>query len=100
MKYMSEENINFSTRDLYLAASFISLGLEVINIDFQIEGEKNTPVGYFNFKNSDKLKEAEKDYWSGKLKIEPRSFVNSMRGLKSRVIGIYKNPSSNFEKTN
>lgn len=82
----------FSTRDLYLASALVTLKFYVVNIDYQIEGEKNQPVGYFNFEETPELKEAEKKYWQGLLSIEPRTYINNMRGLKAQVIGTYKGP--------
>lgn len=93
-----EENKDYSTRDLYLASALVSLGFEIENIDFQVEGERHMPVGYFSFVNTEELKEVEKKYWSGKLRIEPRMFINSMRGLKAQITGEYKSPHSNFNK--
>ena len=47
-----EENQNFSTRDLYLAATLMFLKFPLVGIDFSVEGSKNQPVGYFLFNNS------------------------------------------------
>ena len=97
---MTEENI-FSTRDLYLASTLVTLKFPIVGIDFQIEGEKNQPVGYFNFENTAELHDAESKYWSALLSVEPRSLINNMRGLKARVTNIYKGPrvdQSKFRK--
>ncbi len=95
---LNEEQKFFSTRDLYLASSLVTLGFFVTNIDFQIEGEKRRPVGYFEFENTPELKEAGKKFWTGQLLIEPRSFVTSMRGLKSQVENVYQSPNSEFNR--
>ena len=83
----------YSTRDLYLASILVTLKFPLISIDFQIEGEKNQPVGYFNFEDNLELKEAEKQYWSGNLSVEPRIYINNVRGLKAQVVNIYKSPT-------
>lgn len=86
----------FSTRDLYLAAVLVSLKFELTGVDYQVEGEKQTPIGYFCFKNSADLKNAENRYWSNTLAVEPRAFINNLRGLKSRVTTVYKSPHTDF----
>ena len=91
----------FSTRDLYLAATLITLKFYMVGIDFQIEGEKNQPVGYFSFDDIPLLREAEKKYWQGLLVVEPRSFTMNQRSLKAQVTNIYKNPqldTTRFDK--
>jgi hypothetical protein len=82
----------FSTRDLYLAASLATLNFSLVGIDYQIEGEKNLPVGYFKFEESLELKEAREQYIQGKILLEPRLFVTNMHALKSEVTNAYKNP--------
>jgi hypothetical protein len=86
----------FSTRDLNLAAVLITLKFELTGVDYQIEGDKGTPIGYFNFKNSNDLNNAENKYWSNSLAVEPRTFINNLRGLKARVTTVYKSPRTNF----
>lgn len=95
---MTEENKSRSMRDLYLASTLVSLGFEITNIDFQVEGERNMPVGYFSFEDTKELRDTEKDYWAMKLKVEPRMFINNLRGLKAQVNGEYKGPHSRFNK--
>jgi len=99
---MENEKINekeqFSTRDLYLAATLITLKFYMNGIDYQIEGERQNPVGYFSFEITPELKEAEQKYWQGALAIEPRQFVTNLRGLKAQINNIYKGPHSNLDK--
>lgn len=99
---MTKQKI-FSTRDLYLASVLTTLKFPMAGIDFQIEGEKNQPVGYFNFEDSVELRDAEKKYWQMMLSVEPRTYVNNLRGLKAQVTNIYKGPRVNlsqFKKVN
>jgi hypothetical protein len=86
----------FSTRDLYLAATLVSMRFYVINVDYQLEGSR--PVGYFNFEDSEDLRNAENDYWQGRLAVEPRTFVTNLRGLKAKVNNIYKGPHTDISK--
>ena len=39
----------FSTRDLYLASTLVTLHYELLGIDYQVEGIKPKPIGYFKF---------------------------------------------------
>jgi len=88
------ENI-FSTRDLYLAATLITLHFKLIGVDFCLEGEKNQPIGYFKFEDSSTLREAESSYIQGILSVEPKTFVGNMRSLKAEVSNIHRNPHLN-----
>lgn len=88
------ENI-FSTRDLYLAATLITLRFKLIGTDFQIEGDKNQPVGYFKYEDTPALREAESKYIQGLLSVEPKTFVGNMRSLKAEVSNIHRNPHLN-----
>ena len=95
-KTSTEEKQFFSTRDLYLAATLATLNFYLASVDFQVEGERTHPVGYFNFEDSEELRAVEKKYWQGLLTIEPRSFITNMRSLKAQVNNVYKNPHSGF----
>ena len=93
----SEQTNNcYSTRDLTLATTLITLNCEMKGVDYQIEGEKQRPVGYFNFEESEELQDAIKKFWSGSLSVEPRTFMNNLRGLKAQINSFFKNPSSKF----
>jgi len=94
---MRNYNEFYSTRDIYLAATLISLGFPLESVDYQIEGNRGKPVGYFNFDHSDMLKSAYQQYWNGQLAVEPRAFVTNFRGLMAQTNCMYKNPNSNFE---
>jgi hypothetical protein len=85
-------NETFSTRDLYLAATLMTLGFGIISVDYQVEGTRNMPVGYFNFEDSPEIKSAEQKYFQGSLAIEPRTFVTNLRGLKAQISNVYKGP--------
>jgi len=97
MAIKENENL-FSTRDLYLAATLVTLKFYMNGVDFQIEGERSMPVGYFKFEESPELREAEKKFWQGLLAVEPRAFITNMRGLKAQVSNVYKGPHQNHSK--
>lgn len=95
----SEEKIEeFSTRDLTLAAVFLSLGFKNTATDYQYEGGRMNPVGYFKFEKTEELREAEEKFWANGLSVEPRAFMNNVRGLKSQIESIRKSPHSDFSK--
>jgi hypothetical protein len=90
------ENINevkiMSTRDLYLAATLVSLRFKIIGIDYQQEGSKNSMIGFFKFEETPSLLDAKAKYNQGLLAIEPRNFVLNLNSLKAEVIGYITNP--------
>jgi len=88
---MDEKNI-FSTRDLYLAATLATLQFPLVGIDYQIEGEKNLPVGYFKFEDVPELKTVRDDYIQGRIRLDPKAYITNMHALKSEVTNAYKNP--------
>ena len=90
------KNDIFSTRDLYLAATLTTLNFVLKTIDYQVEGERQRPIGYFGFDNTDKLQEFLQDYRQKKISVIPQDFVTSMRSLQSEVNNVYKNPHSSF----
>lgn len=91
------ENEIFSTRDLYLAATLVTLNFYLNGIDYTIEGDKNQPIGYFKFSNTQEIQDAKAKYVQGLLKIEPKSFVTNLKSLKSEIVNLYKNPHT-FDK--
>ena len=93
---MENEKRLYTTRDLYLASTLMSLGFDLNGIDYQSEGEHPRPVGYFSFEDNQDLQMAVKEYWAHKLAIEPQQFMVNLRNLKAQVNGAYKSPHSKF----
>jgi len=91
-----EERKIFSSRDIHLAATLVTLRFDLIGVDYQIEGDNARPVGYFSFEDTPEIRQADQHYWRGQLSVEPRTFVTNWRGLKAQVNGTYKNPHTNF----
>lgn len=83
----------FSTRDLYLASTLVTLGHKMLGLDIQIEGIKVRAIGYFKFEDSSKLQEDKNNYTQGRVLVEPRLFVQNLQSLKSEVINMQNNPS-------
>lgn len=88
----------FSTRDLYLAATFMTLRFPLIGIDFQIEGTRPHPIGYFQFENTEQLMDAKRLYMQSMLSVEPKLFVANMDSLKAEVSNVRMNPNSRFSQ--
>lgn len=86
----------YSTRDLNLAATLITLRFELSGIDYQVEGTRQRPVGYFNFEDSKELQETISNFWARKLAVEPTEFSSNVRGLKAQINTAYKSPHSKF----
>ena len=87
----------FSTRDLYLASCLLTLKFYMDGIDYQIEGERKMPVGYFNFEKTPELIDATHKYRQGQLAVEPKAFIFNMRELKAEINNAYKGPHGESE---
>lgn len=90
----NENDEIYSTRDLTLAATLICLKFYMDGIDYQIEGQKNQPVGYFKFVNTEELRAACKKYIQGMLLVEPREFNRNIHSLKAEISNMSSNPHS------
>ena len=86
----------FSTKDMNLAAAFITLGFPLIGITYQTEGTKPFPIGYFEYEETLELMETERNFWQGMLLVEPRKFTYNIRTLKSATVNAYNNPYSSI----
>ncbi len=76
----------FSTRDLPLAATLVTLKFFMLGVDYQLEGKKNSPVGYFKFEDTPALQEAKKKFTQGFIAVEPKIFVTNLHSLKAEVV--------------
>jgi len=83
----------FSTRDLYLASTLVTLKFRLTGIDIQFEGIKSRGIGYFKFEETPELHEARSGYNQGLIKVEPRIFMTNLQSLKSEVVNIQQNPN-------
>ncbi len=86
-----EENV-YSTRDLTLAATLMTLKFPMKGIDYQIVGSKNNPVGYFKFEDTTELEEARMKFMQALLSVEPKAFMTNVHSLKAEVVGAFNNP--------
>lgn len=90
----SEEKVPFSTRDIYLASTLVTMRFPLLGIDYQIEGTKTRLIGYFRFENTEELRQAKSDYNQGALLVEPRMFINTLQALKADVMNYSNNPQN------
>ena len=87
------QNENFSTRDIYLSATLLSLKFSLLGLDMQLEGMRNQPVGYFLFQQTPELAEVERKYWARQIALEPIKFIENLYQLKSEVMDcVYRKP--------
>lgn len=97
---MAEDIKIYSTRDLYFAGVLVTKGHKLIKVDYQVEGIRHNPVGYFGFEDTTELRDLEKEYWAGHVTVEPQEYMQGIRLLKSTVVNQYKQPSANFDAIN
>lgn len=88
----------FSTRDIYLAATLITLKFELIATDYEFEGVKTMAVGYFKFEDTPALRDARSKYNQSQLLVEPKMFINNLQSLKADVVNTARNLSINNGK--
>ena len=95
---MQEPKPFFSTRDIYLASTLVTLRFLMTGIDHQIEGIKVRPIGYFKFDDTPLLRDAISKYNQSLLAVEPRLLFSTLQGLKGQVMNFEFNPTSPHNK--
>jgi len=88
----------YSTRDLSLASTLITLKFYMKGIDYQIEGQKNQPVGYFKFEDTPELRDARQKYMQGLILVDPREFMQNVHMLKAEVQNMTLNPHNSVTR--
>jgi hypothetical protein len=91
-----DQKAYFSTRDLHLASTLITLGFFMEGIDYQFEGSRPRPVGYFNFYAVPEINDAVKKYRQCMLNVDAKTLFSNMKSLLAEVNNTYKNPHTNF----
>lgn len=79
---MNEDKNLYETQSLSLAATLISLG---INLDSVIKDQEDKST--FIFLQTKELDQVIELFWKRELKVEPNSFWESLRFIKSRIYG-------------
>lgn len=93
-----DEKVPFSTRDLYLASTLVTLHIPLLGVDYQVEGIKPKPIGYFKFEDTAQLRELRSKYNQSMLLVEPKLFISNLQSLKSEVVNMFQNPNSVLNK--
>lgn len=70
----------FSTNDLALSSALLALDFIMCDLDFS-DPKKAT----FVFVEDQELREAVRNYWDNKLMVNPRTYFNTLKDLKSRI---------------
>lgn len=70
----------FTTNDLALSSALLALNFTICDLDFT-DPRKAT----FVFVEDQDLREAIQDYWNNKLLVNPRTYFNTLKDLKSRI---------------
>lgn len=94
----TQDKTIFSTRDLYLASTLVTLRFPMIGVDYQVEGIKPKPIGYFKFEDTPELHETRSRYNQSLLVVEPKLFISNLQSLKAEVVNMFQNPNSTLNR--
>ncbi|MDD3661472.1 MAG: DUF5659 domain-containing protein [Candidatus Dojkabacteria bacterium] len=81
---MKNKDMYFTTYDLNLAAVCVASGLPLENLERNPHGKS-----LFFFSHSTQLDEVIRDYWRGKLRINPVELFNALKSIKNRMYSGY-----------
>jgi hypothetical protein len=95
MESNQKTNEIFTTRDITLATTLVTLKFFMNGVDYQLESGKPSPICYFKFINGPDLQDAIKKYMQSLIAVEPKIFMTNLRALKSEVDNFHSNPYFN-----
>ncbi|MGE5435895.1 MAG: DUF5659 domain-containing protein [Syntrophothermus sp.] len=72
-------NENIQNRDFYLSAFLVSQGCNIVSLS------REKGITTFIFANDEKVTKLTEDYFSMKALVEPLSYGNALRNLKSII---------------
>jgi hypothetical protein len=78
------ESPAFATSDLALAATLLTLGFPLVDIEM---GQMRNRA-QFIFDQSDDLQETIRLYWKRELAVEPETYFHSIKSIKNRLYAI------------
>lgn len=81
---MDQNKHSYETNSLVLASTLVCLG---IPLDSVVKSSGGKSLFRFNRSNNPDLDQIIQNFWQKTLKIEPNSFWESIRFLKSRIYG-------------
>jgi len=73
--------LNYLTPDLYLAAYFLTKGIELIEVQRSPDSQRC----FFVFSNPLACKVAVKEFYNKKGSVEPKTYAEAIRSLKDRL---------------
>lgn len=79
---MSENKNFYETQSLSLASTLVCLGIDLDSVIKDQQGKAT-----FIFPQTKELNQATELFWKRELKVEPNSFWEAQRFLKSRIYG-------------
>lgn len=77
---MADYDDYFETHDLALVAALVEYGESPIKLD-----RSNPRRVIFIFENDEKLQSTVSDYWLNHLKVNPKTYFDSLKHLKTRI---------------
>lgn len=78
---MTENYKQYKTFDMALASALVAYGFGITNIERTQYGGKVS----FIFDHRDGLDETIQTYWADELKINPRTYFDAMKHIKTRM---------------
>jgi hypothetical protein len=81
---MSNNESEYSTIDLALAAYLKTIGRAVIGIEQK--GNSNRRKAIIKFDQDSELPEIIRLYYDNQASVDPRTFYDNVRGLKSQIV--------------
>lgn len=70
----------YRTSDFYLAATFLTLGMDLNGLD-----RANPSRVEFRFNDTDDRRQYVRDYFAGKLRVNPAQFAAAIKALKAEL---------------
>ena len=82
---MNTRPAEFSTRDIFLATILKQSGIPLLKVI------DNNGRGIFIFKSSEQIERLINGYFNNELRVDPKSFVENWKSLKSLAYSITNN---------
>lgn len=77
---MTTDKNNYETHDLAIAATLAEYGHSLLRLN-----SDNPRRVVFIFSNSEALESCIADYWLDRLKVNPKSYFDTLKHLKTRI---------------
>lgn len=80
MKMNNTQQTTYKTSDLALSAALVVVGHELVSLDRSLK-----PRVAFLFSRNESIDKHIQDYWSDQLVVNPKSYFDALKHLKSRI---------------